>query len=403
MAATSNRIVAVNIEAPLLDTLRPLETTHGVEIVCAESEADLLAKLSDGQCVVALGLRSSSVSPLSALRALALTRTRPSVVLIGDVDSRLYQSIQRLATTLRFESLAHVSEADAGSRLLGSFTDQAQSAATPDEAELRVAIEEQQFLLHYQPKFACERDRTIVGVEALVRWNHPELGVLLPNQFLPIAEKLGLLMDITDFTITDAICQYSAWRARGIDMPVSINLASSLIRDDRFPDRLVNSFRQFDAPPWRFTLEVKESHNSIDRDLCADVFTRLRLAGVGIALDDYGAGQSSLTELYKLPFTELKLDRALVSDAPNSGDARIVMHAIVRLARELGISVCAEGVETQAELGGVLAAGCNVMQGRLFCEPQRPADLERTLNAMRTRYVATQPMNRAPADLAVAV
>ncbi len=399
----SNRIIALNLEPTLLESLRPLESRHGIEVVRADSEADLLALLVDGPCVIALGLQSSGVSPLSALRALSLARKRPPVVLIGDIDARLYQSIVRLGTTLRLDSMAHVSQADAGARLLSIlFHDDAPRAAL-HEADLRRAIDEQQFALHYQPKFACEDEQTVVGVEALVRWNHPTLGLLLPGRFLPVAERSGLLMDITDFTITQAIAQYSAWRARGIDMPISINLASNLIRDDRFPDRLVNSFHEFDAPPSRFTLEVKESDNATDRELCAEVFTRLRLAGVGIALDDYGAGQSSLVELYKLPFTELKLDRELVADAAQSGDARIVMHAIVRLARDLGIAVCAEGVETRAEFNGALAAGCSFVQGTLLCEPQRPADLERSVAALRTRYVATQPLGRSRGDPALAV
>jgi EAL domain-containing protein (putative c-di-GMP-specific phosphodiesterase class I) len=394
MTATVDRIIAVNLDAELLESLRALRNQHGVNLVTAATEADLLANLMDGSAVVALGLQSQGLSPLSVLRALGMARCRPAVVLIGEVDERLYQSIQRLGSKLRLDSMAYVSRSAEGTQLIASLLHAVRTTAAPQEAELRRAIEEQELMLHYQPKFACDDDRSVVGVEALVRWNHPELGLLRPAHFLPLASATGLLMDVTDFTITEAIRQHAAWQAHGIDLPVAINLAPGLIRDDGFPDRLMNTFRQFGVSPSRFTLEVKESDSTGDRELCMDVFTRLRLAGVALALDDYGSGLSSLTELYKLPFTELKIDRALVADAPTSGDARIVMRGIVRLAHELAINVCAEGVETRAELNAAIAAGCNFVQGTLLCEPDRPEEIERSLADARKRYVATQPFNR---------
>jgi EAL domain-containing protein (putative c-di-GMP-specific phosphodiesterase class I) len=298
--------------------------------------------------------------------------------------------------------MAYVSQGADGTQLVASLLRAARAAAAPEEAELRRALEEQELTLHYQPKFDCHDERSIVAVEALVRWNHPELGLLRPGRFLPLAETSGLLTDVTDFTITEAIRQHAAWRDRGLDVPVAINLSTGLIRDEGFPDRLMTSFRQHGVSPSRFTLEVKETGSTADRELCTDVFTRLRLAGVGLALDDYGVGLSSLTELYKLPFTELKIDRALVADAPNSGDARIVMHGIVRLAHELAINVCAEGVETRAELNAVLSAGCDFAQGTLLCDPERPADLEHSLRDSRRRYVSTQPLKRAARSVAAA-
>jgi len=395
MGTQFSRIIAINLDDELVGALKPLRDDYGVEIVAAASEADLLANLVDGSAVVALGLQMPGISPLSALRALALAGSKPPIVLIGEVDARLFESIRRLGTKLRLDSMAHVSRAADGAGLLSSLVQAARSAAAPDEAELRRAIDEHELTLHFQPKFACGDERSIVAVEALVRWNHPDAGLLLPGKFLPLAVSSGLLSDVTDFTITEAIRQHATWRAHGLDVPVAINLASGLIRDEEFPTRLMNIFRQFDVSPSRFTLEVKETANADDRELCADVFTRLRIAGVGLALDDYGTGVSSLTELYQLPFTEIKLDRALIADAPRIGDARIVMHGIVRLARELGIAVCAEGVETRAELNGALAAGCNFAQGMLLCEPQRPADLEKLLRDSRTQYLSTQPLNRA--------
>jgi EAL domain-containing protein (putative c-di-GMP-specific phosphodiesterase class I) len=251
--------------------------------------------------------------------------------------------------------------------------------AVPDAAELRRALDEYELTLHYQPKFAAGSSLSVAGVEALVRWNHPQLGLLLPGQFLPLGEAAGLLTEITDFTITEAIHQYALWRDRGIDLPVAVNLAPGLVKDEGFPDRLMSYLRQFDAPLSRLTLDVKEMDRLADRALCLDVFTRLRAAGVGLTLDDYGIGLSSLTELYRMPFTEVKIDGALIADASRDENAAIVMRAIVRLAHDLSMVVTAEGVETASQLDRVIASGCDFVQGTLLCEARRPADLERLL------------------------
>ena len=292
-----DRLIAVNAGPALLEALSPLTASGALELVIAANEAELLATLTEAPAVVLVGLGGQRLSPLSVLRALAHARLRPAIVLVGPVEPRLYENIEALATRLRLDSIAHVlNEADAA-RLASSMLRADAARALPREADLRRAIEEGELTLHYQPKFAAEDERSVLGVEALVRWNHPELGLLRPDRFLPLAERAGLMMDLTDFTLTEAMRQHAAFRAHGLDVPVAVNLAEALIRDGGFPERLERSFRQFDVSPRRFTLEVKESGAVADHALLAEVFTRLRQLGVGLALDDYGAGLSSLTEL----------------------------------------------------------------------------------------------------------
>jgi EAL domain-containing protein (putative c-di-GMP-specific phosphodiesterase class I) len=145
--------------------------------------------------------------------------------------------------------------------------------------------------------------------------------------------------------------------------------------------------REFDVSPSRLMLEVKESGSLGDRDLCLDVFSQLRLAGVGLALDDFGSGFSSLTKLYRMPFTEVKLDRTLVADAPKVADAATIVRAIIGLAHELSISVCAEGVETRAEPDLLAAAGCDTTQGTLLCEPRPAFAIERYFETRSPAHV----------------
>ncbi|HJS90065.1 MAG TPA: EAL domain-containing protein [Steroidobacteraceae bacterium] len=327
---------------------------------------------------MALGFERSQLSPSAALEIIAATQSRPAIILI-DPQKRL-KHLQQLAAKLHLNAPIHTHGlSDAAASLLEAL--EAALCLAPDASELRRALDEHDLMLYYQPKLDCANDRSIVGVEALVRWSHPQLGVLLPSCILPLAATSGLLTEITDFTLTEAIQQYVAWRNQGIDLPIAVNLAPALIRDGGFVERLLNSLHQFDISPSRLTLELKETQNVIDRDLCLDVLKRLRQAGIGLALDDYGAGLSSITELYKLPFTEVKIDRDLIADASRARDARVVLRAIVRLAHELSIDVTGEGVETHAEFAAALAAGCDSVQGRLLCEPRPPFQVEQFLRS----------------------
>ncbi len=254
MDATIRRLIAVNLDPSALASLQRLGAERSVAVITAGSEADLLANAVDGGAVIALGLSNPGVSPVLALRALALTRTRPAIVLIGEVEGRVFESLRRVASDLRLDSIAHVRSPDEAWQLVGSLFGSAPTLAEPSEADLRRALDEQSLSLHYQPKFSCQDTRQVVGVEALVRWPHADLGLLRPGRFLPLAERAGLLMDLTDFTIVEAIRQHAAWREQGLDLPVSINLAPGLIRDEGFADRLLNSFRQYGVAASRFTL-----------------------------------------------------------------------------------------------------------------------------------------------------
>lgn len=379
MTTQSNRLVAVNTDRAMLDALGSMQDDLGIDIVIVDTERELHASLVGNARLVALGLNSQRIPPSTALEILAAAPYHPPVVLIGAVDDRYLRSVRTTAIGLGVETVSHARWLRPDALADGRIERGGGSAAVPDAAQLRRALDEQELTLHYQPKLTASDSPAVAGVEALVRWNHPELGLLLPGRFLPLAEAAGLLTEITDFTITEAIHQYALWRDRDLDLPVAVNLAPGLVKDSGFPDRLMSSMRQFDMPPSRLTLDVKEIDRLADRALCLDAFTRLRAAGVGLALDDYGVGLSSLTELYRMPFTEVKIDGALIADASRNENASIVMRAIVRLAHELSMVVTAEGVETRAQLDRVIASRCDCTQGTLLCDPRRPADLERFL------------------------
>lgn len=397
MATDSHRLIAVNPDPDMMNVLRSLQGDLDIDIVLADTEAGLLASLAADTRLVALGLQTQTIAPETAIHLVAESACRPAVVLIGETDSESLQSVRHLAADLGVKTVRTADSGHEGPSDFDEFGRALRRLVTPDAGDLRRALDEHELTLHYQPKLVSGDARWVSGVEALIRWDHPELGLLLPNQFLPLARTAGLLTEITDFTFMEAIHQHALWRDRGLDVPMAVNLAPELIKDAGFSDRLVGSLRQFDVSPSRLTLEVKETDQLAERALCLEAFTRLRVAGVGLALDDYGTGRSSLTELYRMPFTEVKIDGSLVADATESKDARVVLRTIVRLAHELHMVATAEGVETRAELGVVTAAGCDLAQGTLLCAPRHPAELLPFLTEARAfRPTASEPHDGRP-------
>lgn len=389
MTNAKHRIIAVNAGPAIREILAA--SPSPAEVDTTTDEVELRRRVDDGVDVVVLGFEEPSVSPSAVFQIIAAARRRPSIVLV-DPQKHL-KRLQRLAAKLQLNVPIHAPKlADVATAIVEAI--QIGRFVNPEASDLRRALDEHDLMLYYQPKLDCADHRSIVSVEALVRWNHPDLGILLPSCILPLAEASGLLTQVTDFTITEAIDQYAAWRDQGIDLPIAVNLAPGLIKDEGCAERLLNNLRQFDVSPSRLTLELKETENVSDRDLCADVLESLRRAGVGLALDDYGAGLSSITELYKLPFTEVKIDRELIADASRNRNARVVLRSIVRLAHELSIDATGEGVETRADLATVVAAGCDSVQGALLCEPKPPYDVERFLRSKFARFRPKRPVER---------
>ncbi len=257
-------------------------------------------------------------------------------------------------------------------------------------ADLRRGIEEMELVVHYLPKLVREVGSwQIRGAEALVRWRHPQLGLLYPGQFLPLAEDNEMIVAITDFVLSDAVRQAGLWRGYGHDLGVAVNLSPSMVRDTGFPERLARLLREYDLPAEMLTIEVTEASSLHDVELVTDVFMRLRVQGVRLSLDDFGTGTSSITQLYRMPFNEVKIDRSLVSELPHTEAAVTVVHAIVELAHRLSLTVCAEGIETDEQFQFMDEAGCEALQGQLISKAVPAAELESLAKAWRSGYPAS--------------
>lgn len=347
---------------------------------------DLPGALARSHGAVILNLWPRDLDPIGALRVIAAVDVRRPVILLGEVPLRLMQIVRQQALNLGLERLLCVHRPVEADRLAAILLRMLHNKGEPSLEELSRALKDHQLSLHYQPKFDCRTGQPVDCVEALLRWDHPDLGMLRAARFMPLAQDEALQRAIADFTFTEAVRQLGIWRSRGFDLSVAVNLAPRLVKDTEFPERLLCILREFDVAPARLVLEVQESASLEDRDLCLDVFSQLRLAGVGLAFDDFGSGFSSLTELYRMPFTEVKLDRTLIADAPRVADAATVVRAVIRLAHDLSISVCAEGVEARSELELLAAAGCDFVQGNLLCEPRPAFAVERYFESRSSGY-----------------
>jgi diguanylate cyclase (GGDEF)-like protein len=241
-------------------------------------------------------------------------------------------------------------------------------------ADLRRGIAAGELELHYQPKVNCA-DREVHSVEALVRWRHPRHGMVPPDRFIGLAEQTGLIRDLTEWVLGEALHQCAAWDARGISVDVAVNVSARNLRDATLPDLVGGLLSREGLAPTRLIVEITENALMIEPRAAHETMARLREMGVRIAIDDFGTGYASLSYLQRLPAHELKIDRSFVKGlAADHADAAIV-RSTISLGHDLGLSVVAEGVEDSETLDLLSRAGCDVAQGYVLTRPVPPAEL----------------------------
>ena len=235
-------------------------------------------------------------------------------------------------------------------------------------AELRAALAAGELVLHYQPKVSVDHGE-VTGVEALVRWEHPRHGLLAPAEFLPLAERAGMMGELTRWVIDAALRQVRAWQDEGIDVRVAVNLAAANILDAGLPDAVAERLATWGVPGDRLTCELSEHTVMGDPRRAHDVLDRLRALGVRLSLDDYGTGHSSLSYLKRLPLDEVKIDRAFVAGIVGNESDALIVRSTIDLARNLGLEVVAEGVEGADVLDRLRSLRCHEAQGFHLSRP----------------------------------
>ncbi len=245
--------------------------------------------------------------------------------------------------------------------------------------DLKEAVRENQFELYYQPQI-CTDSKKICAVEALLRWNHPERGLIAPDAFIPSLEENGLIVEVGDWVLTQACTQLAAWKKIGFDLKISVNISPRQIRNDHLLEVLKNILNFRAIQPADLQLELTESGLLDNTELTSSLLEKVNDLGVAIALDDFGTGYSSLSYLKKLPINTLKIDRSFVRDLPDDQHDLEIVATILAMAKNLGLATVAEGVETMEQRDFLAENGCDYLQGYMFSKPRNAEDMLKMLH-----------------------
>ena len=360
-------------------------TLRESDIVCRVSGDEFLVLLTQAGSweqvsITAERLLRAIQTPMPLARAAGTAQVSASIgisLFPGDADD--FEALARCADLAMYKSK------DMGKGRYSFYQpdlDTAFRSRLALERELLQAIAKHELLLHYQPVFDVQEGR-LVGCEALVRWMHPQRGLLMPGTFIQTAEETGLIRELGLWTLDAACAQLASWKAAGLHPGrIAVNVSALQFRDQRLPQMLSTALQTYDIQPGELELELTESTLMDDTEAAQATVASLRELGVALAIDDFGTGYSSLSYLKRLRPGKLKIDRSFVKDLPADADDRALTEAIVSIAQALSITVVAEGVETAEQRDYLLSLGCRLQQGYLLGRPM-PAECLLALMAER--------------------
>ena len=335
----------------------------------------IVGRLSRDEFAVLL-LNANERDPQSTLKSVIAEFDSPLQVVSQSIDARMHVGWAQLhadgpdlATIMRRADMA-LNVAKAQQLPLVRF-DHAMEADTHTHfallSDLKIAIAENQLELHYQPKLLMNGQ--VIGLEALLRWNHPRRGLLMPDSFIALAEQTGAVREVTRYVIRAAVEQQVSWIADGVRLPIAVNISARDLQDESFPSFVAATLAEHGVDAAALSFEITERALMDNLDATAQTLRALQKIGIRISLDDYGTGYATLTHISQLPVSELKIDRSFVTDLMSNTRNYAIVLSTVEMGHRLGMTIVAEGVETVAELDAVRESGCDEVQGFYFSRP----------------------------------
>jgi len=323
------------------------------------------------------------------------------VILVSGENTRILESVEKLIEAHRLIALGHLQKPVKPDELaslirqlkpnIGQGSPKRVTQHTYNVEQLRTALAERELVNYYQPKVALATGE-VVGMESLVRWQHPEDGLIFPDEFLGLAAEHGLLTELTGVVLISAMKQAKAWRQAGHDLPVAVNISMDDLTALDFPDSAATLAASVGVEPSLLTLEVTEGQVMRQLSTVLDVLSRLSLKRFRLAIDDFGTGHSSLAQLRDLPFDELKVDRGFVHGGSSNGTRRAICSASLRMAHQLQMQVVGEGIENQDDWDFLSQLGCDVGQGYFIARPMPAANVVDWVGAWAGRRFTNSPL-----------
>ncbi|EPG76380.1 cyclic diguanylate phosphodiesterase (EAL) domain protein [Leptospira fainei serovar Hurstbridge str. BUT 6] len=383
----AKKLLILDDEEEITKILGEIAEDCGFNVSLTYDAPDFLNKLDDSFDCIILDLMIPGMDGVDVIRALSEKEVDPDVVLISGADRRTLHSAQTLAGEygLRIHSVMEkpIRIADMRSLLLDLFgkSDRVprskksivgKSRHSFNSEELYHAVQSDQFVLHYQPKIDLKTGK-VEGFESLVRWSHPEYGLLYPDSFLPNMEKEAKILNLmTDKIIDVALAECAKWKSMGKELRMAVNVSPVTLTELDFPERIYSKVKESGISQSNFQMEVTETSFLENIRFTQDILTRLRIRGIGLSIDDFGTGYSSLKQLHRFPFTELKIDKSFVMDSPQDRESLFICQASIDLGHKLGMTVVAEGIETPEVEKLMKDAGCDIGQGYYYSRPIPP-------------------------------
>jgi EAL domain-containing protein (putative c-di-GMP-specific phosphodiesterase class I)/CheY-like chemotaxis protein len=378
-----NRLLVVDDEPGIVAFIEEVAEDMGYAVESTDSPARFATLVGEFKpSVVMLDLQLPQADGVELLRSLSDANSQAQVLLISGMDRRILSATHELGISRGVPMLGLLPKPLMIEDLEAKLAEAFQAVCHLDGAELQRGLDAGEILPYFQPKaYLTEVGNWYLGgVEALARWEHPEMGLVMPDEFIAIAEETGKIGALTEHMLTRSLRQVREWANAGLELRCAVNLPPSLVTDLDFPDRVAALLAEYQLDGRQLILEITETAVMQEPSLTMDILTRLRVKRIGLALDDFGTGFSSLTQLYQMPFDELKIDRSLVMNIPNTREANTMVGSLIDLGHNLGLSICAEGVESRAALDLLATLGCDSCQGFFISRAVPAADIEQLVS-----------------------
>jgi len=378
-----NRLLVVDDEPGIVAFIKEVAEDMGYAVESTDGPAQFAALIADfNPSVVMLDLQLPQADGVELLRNLSDARSHAQVLLISGMDRRILSATHELGISRGVSMLGLLAKPLMIEDLEAKLAEAFQAVCLLDAVELQRGIDAREIHPYFQPKayLTEEGGWHLGGVEALARWEHPELGLIMPDEFIALAEETGKIGALTEHMLMCSLKQVRAWADAGLELRCAVNLPPSLVTDLDFPDRVADLLKRYQLDGRHLILEITETAVMQQPTLTMDILTRLRVKRISLSLDDFGTGYSSLTQLYQMPFDELKIDKSLVMNIPNTREANTMVSSLIDLGHNLGLNICAEGVESRAALDLLATLGCDSCQGFFISRAVPAADIEQLVS-----------------------